>query len=128
MTGRPAGRVVVEGTGEVLVERLHVADTWWTRLRGLQFLRALPAGTGLLLVPCPSIHSFWMRFPIDLLFVDREGTVVDVHREVRPWRVVVSRGQGAFAALEVAAGTPLPPIGSRLERIDPEGRRRRLIP
>ena len=60
-----SGRVVLceRSSGQVVVERLEVADGFWSRLRGLQFRKELPAGSGLLLVPCSSIHTCPQSFP-----------------------------------------------------------------
>lgn len=83
---------------------MHIrsARTFSQRALGLLGLRALPAGEGLLIRPCASIHTFGMRFPIDVLFVDRNGTVSAVHLYVEPWRML--RCRGATAVLELTAG------------------------
>ena len=56
-------RLVSETSGKVLIGRLTVADTFWSRFVGLQFQRKLAAGAGLLLVPCSSVHTSFLRFP-----------------------------------------------------------------
>jgi len=122
MTGRYVGQVVVADTGRVAVERLYVADTWWSRFRGLQFRREFPAGCGLLLSPCSSIHMFWMRFAIDLIFLSGDGRVVEVRHNVRPWRVAVAREQAATAALEVPAGTAVVDAGVVLQVVRGNGK------
>ena len=90
-------------TGDVVVSSLTVADNFFTRFRGLQFRRSLARDTGLLLVPCGSIHTFWMRFPIDVYFLSNTGRVVEMKQEVSPWRCAVG-GKQAHAVLEVASG------------------------
>ena len=92
-----------ERTGAVVVSHLMVADTFLRRFRGLQFSRGLEEGSGLLLVPCASIHTVWMRFPIDVLFLSKAGQVVQVNQEVAPWRCIVS-GKKPHAVLEIASG------------------------
>lgn len=114
MTGRFAGRVVVESTGQVAVERLYVADTFWSRLRGLQFAKGLPPGTGLLLRPCSSIHTCWMRFAIDVLFLDSDGVVREIRRSVRPWSAAVPKAHSCVQVIEVASGAGLVCLGDRL--------------
>ena len=79
-----------------------VADTPWTRLRGLLGRRGLGLGEGLLLQPAPSIHTFFMRFAIDVVFLDSHLQVVRVVESLRPWRAVACRR--ARAALELGAG------------------------
>ena len=63
-----------------------LADGWWSRGRGLLGRRSLAAGEGLLLTPCRSIHMFGMRFPLDVAFLDREGTVVETYPGLAPGR------------------------------------------
>ena len=80
-------RVINRTTGQTLAERAPVADNMWTRFRGLQLRSGLPRGEGLVILPCESIHMFFMRFPIDAVFATREGQVVRVGRRCRPWTV-----------------------------------------
>jgi uncharacterized membrane protein (UPF0127 family) len=72
------------------------------RALGLAFLRELPPGLALLLPRCRSIHTFGMRFPIDLAFLEKAGTVVRVVSEAPPRRAFGARG--AHAVLETRAG------------------------
>jgi uncharacterized protein len=51
------------------------------------FARQIERGEGMLIDPCSSIHTFWMRFPIDVIYVDREGRVVRADRSMKPWRI-----------------------------------------
>jgi uncharacterized protein len=71
-------------------------------MRGLLGRDGLAQGEGLLLKPCGSVHTAFMRFPIDVVFLDRELSVVAVRPEVRPWRT--ARARGAKVTLELAAG------------------------
>jgi hypothetical protein len=95
-------QVTVRADGRVVCERCLVADRPWARMRGLLGRRTLPRGEGVFLRPAASIHTFFMRFPIDAVFVDAHGTVVGVEHELRPWRA--ARRKGAQAVLELAAG------------------------
>jgi uncharacterized membrane protein (UPF0127 family) len=79
-----------------------VARNPLTRMRGLLGRRGLAQGEGLLLEPAGSIHTFFMRFPIDVVFLDREQRVVRVVPNLRPWRTAGVRK--ARAVLELAAG------------------------
>jgi uncharacterized membrane protein (UPF0127 family) len=88
--------------GEVVCERCGLADRMLPRMRGLLGRRSLERDEGLLLRPAPSIQTFFMRFPIDAVFLDREGTVLKVRAALRPWRFAGCRG--AHATLELAAG------------------------
>src|ERR671929_776651 len=93
---------LLNGAGDVVVDRCAVADGPWSRMRGLLGRSELPAGEGLLLKPCGSVHMFFMRFPIDAVFLDRELSVVGVVPGLRPWRMAGRRG--AKMTLELAAG------------------------
>jgi len=108
-------RLVHPRTGAVLAERLRVPRTFAGRGLGLMFQRTLPAGEGMWITPCNGIHMFFMRFPIDAVFVDRRLRVVRVRAGLRPWRVVplVLR---AHSVLELPAGTV---AGLGLERGEP---------
>jgi uncharacterized membrane protein (UPF0127 family) len=88
--------------GEVVCERCRIADSASSRMRGLLGRRSLDVGTGLLLRPASSIHTWFMRFRIDAVFLDAEGTVVRVAEDLRPWRTAGRRG--ARAVLELASG------------------------
>jgi uncharacterized membrane protein (UPF0127 family) len=79
-----------------------LADTFTRRFLGLMGRRGLPQGVGLLFVPGGSIHTAFMRFPIDAVFIDTAGTVVAVTEHVKPWRG--ADGHGARFVLELAAG------------------------
>jgi uncharacterized membrane protein (UPF0127 family) len=71
-------------------------------MRGLLGRSALRSGEGLLIRPASSIHTFFMRFAIDVVFIDRAGIVVKIVAALRPWRLAASRG--ARCALELGAG------------------------
>jgi uncharacterized membrane protein (UPF0127 family) len=91
-----------QADGGIACERCRVADRALPRMRGLLGRRGLDSGEGLLLKPSPSIMTFFMRFPIDAVFLDREGTVLRVRANLRPWRIAGCRG--AHATLELRAG------------------------
>jgi len=71
-------------------------------MRGLLGRRSLPAGEGILLKPARSVHTFFMRFPIDVVFVDSQLAVVGIAAALPPWRTAAERS--AFSVLELAAG------------------------
>ena len=90
--------------GQALVERGAVADTAWSRLRGLIGHRPLESGEGLMITPCSSIHTFFMGFPIDVVFVAEDGEIVRVVERVVPNRIGPISRRAAFV-LELPAGT-----------------------
>ncbi len=97
-------RVLNATRGSDVVTAGKRADNFLTRLVGLMGKGSIGDGFGLLIEPCDSIHMFFMRFPIDALYVDRDGRVLRVCRNLRPWRVgpFVRRSQ---YVLELPAGT-----------------------
>jgi len=86
----------------VVCEECLVAATPLTRMRGLLGRSSLPSGQGILLRPAASVHTFFMRFPIDVVFLDGELRVVEIAADLRPWRAAGKRG--ARAVLELPAG------------------------
>lgn len=103
MSSPPSRRLLAE-SGTVLAERLEMAESPWKRFVGLMGRSELPGGDGLMIRPCNSIHMFFMRFPLDVAFVDDDVRVVRAYHGIRPWRVSRIVG-GAKAAIELPAGT-----------------------
>lgn len=91
------------GTDAVVATDVAVARTFLKRLRGLIGRQCLPAGAGLLFLRCRSVHTFFMRFPIDVVFLDRKRTVLDVHARVGPGRIVRA-SEAPHWTLELPAG------------------------
>ena len=88
--------------GSVVCENCVVADGPLTRMKGLLGRSGLAPGEGLLIRPANSIHMWFMRFPIDAVFLSRDLEVQRVRADLRPWRMAGCRG--ARAVLEIAAG------------------------
>jgi hypothetical protein len=88
--------------GVSVCEHCELADGALSRMRGLLGRNSLEPGTGMLLPREPSVHTFFMRFPIDVVFLDKAKTIVKVVHDLRPWRAAGARK--AFAALEIPAG------------------------
>src|SRR5256885_14307470 len=81
---------------------VHRAFGFWSRLAGLLARPPLRKGEALVLAPCHSVHTWFMGYPIDVVFADRHGRVLKVVADVAPWRVVSCRA--AHAVLELVAG------------------------
>ena len=73
--------------GKVFVENVNVANTFYSRLIGLMFSKKLHANSALLLEPCNSIHTCFMNYDIDVIFLDNENKVIKVVRSIKPWRM-----------------------------------------
>lgn len=88
--------------GDVVCDRCVVADSPASRLKGLLGRSELRPGEGLLLRPASAIHTCFMRFAIDAVFLDRDWRVVAISDDVGPWRATGRRG--AKAVLELPSG------------------------
>jgi uncharacterized membrane protein (UPF0127 family) len=88
--------------GTALATRLEVADSGAKRNKGLLGRKGLAEGEGLWITPCESVHTFFMQFPIDLVYVDRNNKVRKVCDSVRPWRISVCLS--AHSILELPSG------------------------
>jgi uncharacterized membrane protein (UPF0127 family) len=90
------------GSGRMLATHLNGAFDSATRKKGLLGREGLASGEGLVIAPCGGVHTFFMRFAIDVLFVARDGRVVKVRPAVKPWRLTFALR--AFCAIELPAG------------------------
>ena len=89
-------------TGAVVATDLEAAFERETRNKGLLGRTGLPDGRALVIAPCNSVHTFFMKFTIDVFFVARDGTVRKISRGLRPWRIALS--PKSFAVIEMADG------------------------
>ncbi len=85
-----------------MCERCVLADTALARMRGLLGRKSLPSGEGILLRPAGSVHTAFMRFPIDAVFLDRDNRITKIAANLRPWRTTGARG--AKTVIELTAG------------------------
>ncbi len=90
------------GDGRTVCERCARAESPFQRMRGLLGRSSLAPDEGILLRPAGSVHTAFMRFAIDVVFVDREGEVLRIAEALPPWRTASARG--AKAVVELAAG------------------------
>ncbi len=97
-------KIYHRATGQCLAERVELANTFFKRLRGLMFRRRLPPAEALWLRPCNGIHTFWMLFAIDAIFLDRELRIVKLVENMRPFRVAQPH-LAARSVLETQAHT-----------------------
>jgi uncharacterized membrane protein (UPF0127 family) len=99
--------------GTVVCARCALAVRPWTRMKGLLGRSSLDPGEGMLFRPAGSIHMFFMRFPIDAVFCDRELRVLDVRRDLRPWQTAGRKGGKVVIELAAGAAAGIEP-GDRL--------------
>lgn len=96
-------RLEVASTRRVLATNIEIATTFLARLRGLVGRHRLGEGQAMLFERARQIHTFGMRFPIDVVFCDRDWQVVHVSRSMRPWRLGRWVRKG-FYVVELPAG------------------------
>ena len=97
-------RLINSTRGAVLAEHVERAGTIRDRLRGLLGRSVLPEGRALAIAPCNAVHTFFMKFPIDAVFLDRRGRVVRTVPELPPWRATRFHFR-AVEVVELPAGT-----------------------
>ena len=102
----PCGQAFNQTRQVYVATELAVAETHWSRLRGLLGVSAdgFGNGRGLWIRPCRGVHTLAMRFPIDVVYLDRAGTVVHVEHNLQPWRFSPVRMQAA-SILELPSHT-----------------------
>ena len=94
--------LVNERTRSAIATDVELASTRAERRRGLLGRDGLKPSSALMLTPCLAVHTAFMRFPIDIVFLDRDGVAVKLVNNVRPWRMAAS--VSAYSVIEMAAG------------------------
>lgn len=74
-------------TGAIVLDNLEIADTFYKRFIGLMGQKNLAKQTGLKIDPCNSIHCFFMKIPIDVMFLSKDDVVVKIIHDMKPWRI-----------------------------------------
>ena len=97
------GALYRAGSSTCLIPSVRKTATTLERMRGLLGRPPLQAGEGFLIAPCPSVHTFGMRYALDLVFLDPAGRVLKLVRDLRPWRMTVCAN--AHATLELPTGS-----------------------
>lgn len=102
---RRDGRVALHNarSGGLIAATVLTAFESKGRRAGLLAYASLPAGVAMVIAPSNAIHTFFMRFAIDVAFVARDGRIVKTHRSLGPWRIAAALG--AYAVVELPAGT-----------------------
>jgi uncharacterized protein len=95
--------LVSDDASTPLASRVELAVSRRARRRGLLGRQRIDANAALVLVPCAAIHTAFMRFPIDVIFVNREGRAVRIVSRMRPWRIAICTA--ARGVIELAAGS-----------------------
>lgn len=87
----------------VICQKVHVAKTIWARTRGLLGTQSLPKRECLWIHKCNSIHTWFMNYPIDVIFVDKELKVIKTYKNLKPWKITFPKFN-ASSVFEMQAG------------------------
>ncbi len=98
------GMVSFKHQGQEIASKIKLADTFFTRGLGLMFKKEMTDFDGILIKPSNSIHTFWMRFSIDVIFLNKDLEVIKVFENLKPWRMTWPYLK-ASQVLELKAGT-----------------------
>jgi uncharacterized protein len=98
----PEYTVLNETRGSTIANRVRLASTSGTRRKGLLGVTRLDENSGLWIVPCEAVHTFWMQIPIDTVFLDRKGRIKKIRANLKAWRLAIDLR--AHSVLELAAG------------------------
>ena len=108
-------RVVNERSGAVLAESLVSAHDSKSRRKGWLGRTSAPLGEAIWILPCEAIHCFFMHFPIDVVFLDRDLRVVQVRRSVKPWRIAVCwKAESVMEFPEGVIGATTTAVGDKI--------------
>jgi len=87
----------------LIADDVKVAENFFTRSVGLLFKKSFSEGEGLIIKPCCSIHTFFMRLEIDVLFVNKKNEIVAIYENVKPWRILPIHLNSSYV-VELSAG------------------------
>lgn len=96
-------KIVVKETGLVVASHAKEAKSITQRMLGLMFSKSIPNGDALWIRPCNSIHTFFMNYPIDVLFIDKNLRVIKIYENLKPWRITPIHFRCA-SVLELSGG------------------------
>ncbi len=96
-------KLINKTTNTILAQNLEIADTPAKRMKGLLGKKSLQTGEGLHIIPCNSIHSFFMKFKFDAVFIDKKNIILDLAEKIPPGRVKFCFG--AYSVVELPEGT-----------------------
>jgi uncharacterized protein len=96
--------IINQRNEKIIAHNVIPSYTFWRRLKGLMFRKSLPAGYAMHIMPCSSIHTFFMKFPLDVLYIDKNNQVVKVSLNIPPGKMekVVRK---AKSVIEMPAGS-----------------------
>jgi len=96
--------LVNDSNGNIIADSLEEANTFWKRFKGLMFTEKLAKGKALFFKPCKSIHTFFMKYPIDVIYLRKDLTIIAVDEGIAPFKIG-KLNFGVDAVIEMPAGT-----------------------
>ena len=111
-------KLIQTETNQIVVENLKIATGLFSRAIGLLGKRSINSDFGIMFPKCRSIHTHFMMFPIDIIFVDDKNCITELFESLKPWKVLISKNKESSHIIEMAAGTIKRlnlTIGSQLE-------------
>ncbi|RAP73723.1 DUF192 domain-containing protein [Paenibacillus montanisoli] len=97
-------KLLIQESGQLVGHRIVEAHTFLRRLRGLMLTDSLAEGNGLHIRPCQGVHSFFMKYPIDVLHLSEDNIVIGLEQELRPGKIGANI-RGTHSVVELPAGT-----------------------
>jgi uncharacterized membrane protein (UPF0127 family) len=92
------------GSGKTIATNVNQAYRFFKRLKGLMFTKELHSGAGLHIKPCPSVHTFFMKYAIDILYLDKANVVIAIDEALAPGKVG-KHYKGAVSVVELSVGS-----------------------
>ena len=111
-------KLIQTETNKIIAENLMVATGLFSRAIGLLGRRSINNNFGIMFPKCRSIHTHFMMFPIDIIFVDDKNCITELFKTLKPWKILIARNKKSCHIIEMAVGTIEKSnltIGSQLE-------------
>ena len=96
-------KLINKTSNTIISENVMVANTYFKRLKGLMFTKELPDQSALHIVPCNEIHTFNMKYSIDVLYLDRNNNILHIEEEMQPGKIG-KRVKNAVSVVELPSG------------------------
>ena len=116
MAAKEPFQLVNRTRGTTIADCARLADNPWTSFKGLMGCPPLPRGEALLITPSSSIHTHFMRFSIDVLYVNKDDVIVGIDRDLKPWRLGRFYKGVKYVVEMTAGGAAGCEVGDRIER------------
>lgn len=97
-------KIYNERNNALIGDKIRIADSFWTRFKGLMMASDLGEGEGLIIIPCNSIHMMFMRYAIDALFIDKTNKIVAIYKNLRPWIGLTKLYSNVVSVIEIPSG------------------------